>query len=192
MRESDGAFLAMTDQGVYALMPSLVNGQLSYDWLRNKLLIPKEALDRTPAVDVAADEKQSYVLYDAGMRGDWKPELSQSLSAYSTDGTRRWTRLCELSFMIHLQPLGEGLISVMHLDAQTGVYGPIEVLTADGDTVFRLLLDTPGDCWGHSAVRADADTAYIGWVNVNKLTGLLTIKTASTSIDLAAALSPKN
>jgi hypothetical protein len=43
------------------------------------------------------------------------------------------------------------------------------------------------DNWGHTALRVDADTGYVGVVQAFKLTGLSTIKSAATAIDLPAA-----
>ncbi len=60
------------------------------------------------------------------------------------------------------------------------------IRTSDGDLVSQVYCQEAGDCWSHSALRSDADTAYIGMVQAYKVKGLASVKTATVTASLSA------
>ena len=61
------------------------------------------------------------------------------------------------------------------------------IRTKDGDLVSQVTCRDGGDCWSSGALRADADTGYIGLVQVYKVTGLSTVKSAAATVNLPRA-----
>jgi hypothetical protein len=100
-------------------------------------------------------------------------------------GKLLWTREQNANTLLALQPLGNGMISIMDRGGWNSE-GPITVRTSDGDLVSQVYCREAGDCWSHGALRSDDDTAYIGLVQAYKVTGLSTVKTATIQTTLPA------
>ena len=77
------------------------------------------------------------------------------------------------------------MFSVM--DRNWNFDGRVMIRTKDGDLVNQVSCRDQADCWANGALRADADTGYIGLVQAYKVTGLSTVKSAAATVSLPRA-----
>ena len=181
-RSSDGAYVCPDNdkdgsRKLLLLPPQMVNGKASYDW-KNAQVIP--CADGPGICDVLAQDERYYVLRNP-YRGSFdNPNL---LECYDESGKLLWTREHNNVDLQSLQSLGDGMITVM--DRGWGPIGPVMIRTKDGDLISQVTCRDYSDCWSNGALRADADTGYIGLVQVYKFTGLATVKSAAATVNLS-------
>lgn len=186
-RASDGALVAALNNrkagqepfAILVMPPVKVNGATSYDWSAAKTFpcTPGDKLS-----DILAQDGRIYVLRSLRAVGGEKNH--GMLQCYDEGGKLLWTRERDSNDLMSIQPLGEGLVSV--LDRSYGTIGPVAVLTKDGDYVTAVSCREPDDNWGHSSLRVDQDTGYVCIHQASRLTGLSTIKSAAVTLQLAA------
>ena len=184
-RSSDGAYVCAANDkansaaSLVVLPPQTVNGKVFYDW-KNAKVIP--CASGTPIVDVLAQDGRFYVL-----RNIYRAVFAKgsSLECYDESGKLLWTREHNNKSLQNLQSLGDGMITVM--DRGWSDIGPVMIRTKDGDLVNQAISRDGGDCWASGALRADADTGYIGIVQAFKITGLATVKSAAATVNLPRA-----
>ena len=184
-RASDGAYICPGGDKdgtskLYVVPPKTVNGQISYDW-KDAKTIPCSS--GQPIVDVLAQDDRFYVLRDFNRA--LGTEKINSLECYDESGKLLWTRDNNDNALQSLQSLGDGMFTVM--DRGWADIGPIMIRNKDGDLVSHVTCRDNADCWSNGALRADADTAYIGLVQVYKVTGLSSVKSASATVTLPRA-----
>ncbi len=132
--------------------------------------------------DILAQDGRFYALRSTRSFGEGN---ISSVQCYDDTGKLLWTREHENNDLLTIQPLGDGLISIM--DRAWSMDGPVFVRTKDGDFVTEVDCRDNMDNWGHTVLCVDAETGYIGVVQAFRLTGLSTIKSAAATIDLPAA-----
>jgi hypothetical protein len=137
-------------------------------------------------MDVLAQDGRYYVLRTSSMHHDVGPQMISDVECYDEAGKLLWTREHDRYTLVSLQSLGDGLISIMDRGGFF-IEGPVAIRNSNGDLVSQVFCRQSGDCWSHGALRADADTAYIGLVQAYKVTGLSTVKSATATVDLTAA-----
>ena len=167
------------EQGILVLPPSDLNGHISYDWSKAQVI---PCTKGTVISDILAQDGRFYALRSTRSFGEGN---ISSVQCYNETGKLLWTREHENNDLLSIQPLGDGLISIM--DRAWSMDGPVFIRTKDGDFVTEVDCRDNMDNWGHTALRADADTGYIGLVQAFKITGLSTIKSASATINLPGA-----
>ena len=132
--------------------------------------------------DVLAQDDRYYVLRSS--KSFTEGNVS-SLECYDETGKLLWTREHNNVDLLSLQSLGDGMISVMNRGDY--IIGPVIVRTKDGDYVNQANVRENADGWGHGALRSDDDTAYLGLIQVYKMTGLSTVKSAAATVTLPKA-----
>jgi len=106
------------------------------------------------------------------------------LQAYTADGAVLWTRAHTDYSLTSLCGVGDGFVSTLD---RTWEDGPVSLRTADGDLVCQVFCKEAADCWAHTALRVDVDTARIGIVQVYEVKGLATVRSATATLALPAA-----
>ena len=160
--------------------PQTVNGKPSYDW-KNTKVIP--CGDGPPIADVLAQDGRFYVL-----RNPYRPSFDKGsfVECYDDSGKLLWSREHINNSLQSLESMGDGMISIM--DRGWSEIGPVTIRTKDGDLVSQVTCRDGGDCFlANGALRADADTGYIGLVQAYKFTGLSTVKSAAATVNLSRA-----
>ncbi len=181
LRESDGAFVCPARGGLAVIPPRKVNGKILYTWDEAKLL----SIAKGDFCDVLAQDGRYYTLTSSTERHDMGERVITYVSCFDETGNLLWIRDVNDFSLVCLQSLGDGLISIMDRGGWS-TEGPVMIRTSDGDLVSQVYCQEAGDCWSHSALRSDANTAYIGMVQAYKVTGLATVKTATVTASLSA------
>ena len=178
-RSSDGAYVFPSDRALHVIPPQMVDGKISYDW-KNAKIIP--CAEGPPIVDVLAQDGRFYVL-----RNPYRASFGKGsfLECYDEAGKLLWTREHANSSLQSLQSLGDGMFSIM--DRSWSINGPVMIRDKDGDLINQVFCRDNGDCWSNGALRGDADTGYIGLIQVYKVTGLSTVKSAAATVNLPRA-----
>lgn len=178
LRDADGAYLYPTAKGLVAIAPRTVNGGLSYDWADAKVVAPAAGL---PLVDAIARDGRFYTLRSSSRRHDVGAAIESALDAYDSSGHPLWSRGHTDYSLTSIEPVGAGLISTLERSFFNGL---VSIRTAEGDLVCQVFCKEPGDCWSQGTLRTDADTAYIGYVQVYKVTGLTSIQSDTATLGI--------
>ena len=182
-RSSDGSYVCPCNDkkggeaSLLVVPPKMVNGNPSYDW-KDAKIVP--CAPGTRISDVLAQDGRFYVLRSSrGLGGE------SHIECYDESGKLLWTREHTTEDLQSLQSLGDGMFTIM--DRGFFTVGPVTIRTKDGDLVSQLMCQDAGDTWANGALRSDADTGYVGLVQVYKFTGLSTVTSAAATVNLPRA-----
>ena len=168
------------EAGIVAMPPAAAaGGRITFDWATARIVPCKAG---PPVKDVLAEDGRFTAPRISTGRHDVGPEVINSLECYDEAGRLLWARQHNDYSIMSLQSLGGGLISI--LDRGWMSIGPVAIRTKDGDLASQVFCREASDCWSHTALRLDADTAMVGIVQTYKVSGLSSVKSAAATVDL--------